>query len=188
MAQVDRIVAAMRQTPNNVRFSDLTKVCEHYFGEARQRGTTHRVYKTPWPGDPRVNVQEDKGGKAKVYQVKQVLAARKDGRMNNHEHYTYRVTWSQEDGEYVGLCAEFPSLSWLDENLNDALVGIVNLVKDIMVDMLANGESIPEPLAEKQYSGKFQVRIPPHQHRLLAMRAAEEGVSLNRYVSAKLAE
>lgn len=108
--------------------------------------------------------------------------------MNNHEHYTYRVTWSQEDGEYVGLCAEFPSLSWLDENMNNALVGIVNLVKDIMVDMLANGESIPEPLAEKPYSGKFQVRIPPHQHRLLAIRAAEEGVSLNRYVSAKLAE
>ena len=108
--------------------------------------------------------------------------------MNNHEHYTYRVTWSQEDGEYVGLCAEFPSRSGPDENMSDALVGIVNLVKDIMVDMLANGESIPEPLAEKPYSGKFQVRIPPHQHRLLAIRAAEEGISLNRYVSAKLAE
>ena len=72
MAQVDRIVAAMRQTPNNVRFADLAKVCEHYFGEARQRGTSHCVYKTPWPGDPRVNIQEDKGGKAKAYQVKQV--------------------------------------------------------------------------------------------------------------------
>ena len=75
MAQVDRIVAAMRQTPNNVRFADLAKVCEYYFGEERQRGTSHCVYKTPWPGDPRVNIQEDKGGKAKAYQVKQVLAA-----------------------------------------------------------------------------------------------------------------
>lgn len=75
MAQVDRIVAAMRQTPNNVRFADLAKVCEYYFGEARQRGISHCVYKTPWPGDPRVNIQEDKGGKAKAYQVKQVLAA-----------------------------------------------------------------------------------------------------------------
>lgn len=108
--------------------------------------------------------------------------------MSKYEHYTYRVTWSKEDNEYVGLCAEFPSLSWLDESMNGALSGIVNLVKDVIEEMLASGEAIPEPLAEKQYSGKFQVRIPPHQHRLLAMRAAEAGISLNRYVSAKLAE
>ncbi len=106
----------------------------------------------------------------------------------NHEHYTYRVVWSKEDGEYVGLCAEFPSLSWLDESMNDALSGIVTLVKEVVTDMAANGEPLPDPLSEKQYSGKFQIRIPPHQHRLLAIRAAEEGVSLNRYVSAKLAE
>lgn len=108
--------------------------------------------------------------------------------MNKHEHYTYRVTWSKEDGEYVGLCAEFPSLSWLDETMTDALSGIVTLVNDVIADMLVNDESVPEPLAEKQFSGKFQVRIPPHQHRMLAIRAAEEGISLNRYVSAKLAE
>ena len=106
----------------------------------------------------------------------------------NHEHYTYRVVWSKEDDEYVGLCAEFPSLSWLDESMNDALSGIVTLVKEVVTDMAANGEPLPDPLSEKQYSGKFQIRIPPHQHRLLAIRAAEEGVSLNRYVSAKLAE
>lgn len=108
--------------------------------------------------------------------------------MNKHEYYTYRVTWSKEDGEYVGLCAEFPSLSWLDETMTGALSGIVNLVNDVIADMLVNGEAVPEPLAEKQFSGKFQVRIPPHQHRMLAIRAAEEGISLNRYVSAKLAE
>lgn len=106
----------------------------------------------------------------------------------NHEHYAYRVVWSKEDGEYVGLCAEFPSLSWLDESMNGALSGIVALVKDVVADMVANGETLPEPLSEKQYSGKFQIRIPPYQHRLLAIRAAEEGISLNRYVSAKLAE
>jgi hypothetical protein len=106
----------------------------------------------------------------------------------NHEHYTYRVVWSKEDGEYVGLCAEFPSLSWLDESMNGALSGIVTLVKDVVADMAANEETLPEALSEKQYSGKFQIRIPPYQHRLLAIRAAEEGVSLNRYVSAKLAE
>jgi len=108
--------------------------------------------------------------------------------MVNHEHYTYRVIWSKEDGEYVGLCAEFPSLSWLAASMDDALHGIAKLVRDVISDMKANGESIPEPLAEKHYSGKFQVRVPPQQHRMLAIRAAEEGVSLNRYVSAKLAE
>lgn len=106
--------------------------------------------------------------------------------MVNHEHYTYRVTWSPEDQEYVGLCAEFPSLSWLDENREAALKGIVDLVGQIVTEMGEDGEQAPEPLAEKTYSGKFQVRIPPHQHRMLAIRAAEEGVSLNRYISAKL--
>jgi predicted HicB family RNase H-like nuclease len=106
--------------------------------------------------------------------------------MVNHEHYTYRVTWSPDDQEYVGLCAEFPSLSYLDENREAALKGIVDLVSDIVEDMSNNGEPIPEPIAEKTYSGKFQVRIPPHQHRMLAIQAAEEGVSLNRYVSSKL--
>ena len=57
-----------------IRFSDLAKLCEFHFGAPRQRGTSHLVFKTPWPGDPRVNIQNDKG-KAKRYQVKQVLAA-----------------------------------------------------------------------------------------------------------------
>ncbi len=106
--------------------------------------------------------------------------------MTNHKHYTYRVMWIEEDQEYAGLCAEFPSLSFLDQNMATALEGIVDLVGEIVADMAENGEKIPEPIAEKQYSGKFQVRIPPEQHRMLAMKAAEEGVSLNRYISAKL--
>ena len=65
----------MARSPQNVRFSALAAVCEHYFGPSRQKGTSHHVYKTPWPGDPRVNIQRDKDGKAKGYQVKQVLAA-----------------------------------------------------------------------------------------------------------------
>ncbi|MBE9545952.1 MAG: toxin HicA [Proteobacteria bacterium] len=64
----------MEQNQNNVRFSDLCKVCDHYFGNARQTGSSHRIYKTPWQGDPRVNIQKSKG-KAKAYQVKQVLKA-----------------------------------------------------------------------------------------------------------------
>ena len=107
--------------------------------------------------------------------------------MINYEHYTYRVTWSEEDLEFVALCAEFPSLSYLDESRLSALEGITNLVKDVVTDMEANGEPVPEPLASKSYSGKFQVRIPPELHRKLAIEAAENKVSLNRYVSNKLA-
>jgi predicted HicB family RNase H-like nuclease len=106
--------------------------------------------------------------------------------MVNHKHYTYRVLWSEEDNEFVGLCAEFPSLSYLDADMVAALQGIVDLVEQIVRDMAANNEPIPEPIATRQYSGKFQVRITPESHRMLAIRAAEEGVSLNRLVSAKL--
>ncbi len=67
-------MAGMRDNPTSVRFADLDKVCRHFFGEPRQSGGSHRVYRTPWPGDPRVNIQDDHG-KAKAYQVRQVLAA-----------------------------------------------------------------------------------------------------------------
>lgn len=102
------------------------------------------------------------------------------------DHYTYRVTWSGEDGEYVGLCTEFPSLSWLAKTPEEALQGIRRLVAEIVADMEASGETVPEPLAERHYSGEFRVRIPPEIHRMLALQAAEQGVSLNRLVSAKL--
>lgn len=74
MAQISKLVAQMRDNPKNVKFADLIKVCNYYFGDPRQQGTSHCVYKTPWIGDPRVNIQ-DKKGKAKPYQVRQVLAA-----------------------------------------------------------------------------------------------------------------
>ncbi|EPJ47339.1 MAG: hypothetical protein OFPII_13700 [Osedax symbiont Rs1] len=74
MAHIQDILIQMRKTPKNIRFNDLCKVCDSYFGEARQSGSSHRVYKTPWLGDPRVNIQNSKG-KAKSYQVKQVLQA-----------------------------------------------------------------------------------------------------------------
>jgi predicted HicB family RNase H-like nuclease len=103
------------------------------------------------------------------------------------DHYTYRVTWSSEDGEHVGLCAEFSSLSWLAATPEAALKGIRQVVSEVVADMEASGETIPAPLAEKHYSGEFRVRIPPEVHRSLAMQAAEQGVSLNRLASAKLA-
>ena len=74
MARIEKILAAMKQNPKGIRFYDLCKVCDFYFGEARQQGSSHRIYKTPWQGNPRVNIQNNKG-KAKAYQVKQVLKA-----------------------------------------------------------------------------------------------------------------
>ncbi len=103
------------------------------------------------------------------------------------DHYTYRVTWSAEDDEHVGLCAEFPSLSWLAKTPEAALKGIRRVVSEAVADMQSFGETIPVPLAEKHYSGEFRVRIPPQVHRALATEAAEQGVSLNRLASAKLA-
>ena len=103
------------------------------------------------------------------------------------DHYTYRVTWSAEDNEHIGLCAEFPSLSWLARKPEAALAGIRRVVAQTLADMRANGEAIPEPPADRQYSGEFRVHIPPHLHRSLALQAAEQGVSLNRLASAKLA-
>ena len=74
MARIEKLLEYIRANPKNVRFSDLSKICDHYF-EPRQEGTSHRVYKTPWAGDPRVNIQKGKNGEAKAYQVKQVIAA-----------------------------------------------------------------------------------------------------------------
>ncbi len=103
------------------------------------------------------------------------------------DHYTYRVTWSPEDGEHVGLCAEFPSISWLAPTPGAALDGIRQVVSDAIADMEQAGEPLPTPLAEKHYSGEFRVRIPPEVHRALVIQATEQGVSLNRLASAKLA-
>jgi len=87
----------------------------------------------------------------------------------------------------VGLCAEFPSTSWLARTPEAALKGIRLVVSEAVADMVKTGETPPTPLAEKHYSGEFRVRIPPQVHRALALQAAEEGVSLNRLASAKLA-
>ncbi|MHB8808876.1 MAG: type II toxin-antitoxin system HicB family antitoxin [Desulfobulbaceae bacterium] len=103
-----------------------------------------------------------------------------------NDKYTYRVTWSEEDAEYIGLCAEFPSLSWLARSPEAALKGIRKIVSEALADMVTNGEQLPAPLATRQFSGKFMVRVPPEVHRQLAMEAAEARVSLNRLASAKL--
>ena len=102
-------------------------------------------------------------------------------------HYTYRVTWSAEDDEYVASCLELPSLSWLAATPHDALSGLEQIVADAVADLRQAGEHVPVPLAEQHYSGRFNVRIPATLHRRLATEAAEEGISLNRLVSDRLA-
>ena len=102
------------------------------------------------------------------------------------DRFTYRVTWSEEDNEYVGLCAEFPSLSWLEATPEEALKSIRAVVRKVVADLKRNEESIPEPISARSYSGKFMVRVPPEVHRILAIQAAESGISLNRLVSSKL--
>jgi predicted HicB family RNase H-like nuclease len=105
-----------------------------------------------------------------------------------NDRYTYRVTYSQDDQEYIGLCAEFPSLSWLAVSPESALKGIRKVVADVVTDLKKGGEEIPQPLSSRKYSGRFLVRVPPDVHRQLAVEAAEAGVSLNRLASAKLSQ
>ncbi|NOY94240.1 MAG: toxin-antitoxin system HicB family antitoxin [Deltaproteobacteria bacterium] len=106
--------------------------------------------------------------------------------MKKADRYTYRVTWSEEDGEHVGLCTEFPSLSWLAGSPTAALAGVRKVVARVVSDMEENGEPVPEPIATRAYSGRFVVRVPPQTHRRLVTEAAESGISLNRLISSKL--
>jgi hypothetical protein len=75
MSSIDRLIGTLRLNPAGIRFVELARICEHFFGPPRQSGGSHMIFKTPWPGDPRVNIQKGPGGKAKAYQVRQVLAA-----------------------------------------------------------------------------------------------------------------
>jgi predicted HicB family RNase H-like nuclease len=101
-------------------------------------------------------------------------------------HYTYRVAWSPEDGEFVATCLEFPSLSWLAGTQHEALTGLLDLVADVVRDLTEQDEEVPEPLSERPYSGKFNLRVGEQLHRRLAIQAAEEHLSLNQYVVRRL--
>ena len=173
----------MRANPIAVRFEDAVRVASHYFGKPRRRGGSHVVWKMPWPLDPRVNLQRDSNGKAKAYQVRQLLeainrlsqqrtakgpeAAEADPgafRVRREEEeevvmppklqdqYTYRVSWSPEDEEFVATCEEFPSLSWLATNDEAALRGIKSVVAGVLGDMRQAGEQIPAPIASRESS------------------------------------
>ncbi|MFT3943862.1 MAG: toxin-antitoxin system HicB family antitoxin [Ancrocorticia sp.] len=104
----------------------------------------------------------------------------------NGDHYAYRVRWSGEDEAYVATVAEMPSLSWIADSQVEALLGLQNLIAGVLEDMEGSSETPPVPLADRVYSGKFMVRIPPETHRALAIEAAEQNVSLNRLVASRL--
>ncbi|MBP1324854.1 putative HicB family RNase H-like nuclease [Leucobacter exalbidus] len=101
-------------------------------------------------------------------------------------HYTYRVTWSAEDEEFVGTVAELPSLSFLDEVSAQAFVGIQALAAEVVQQMLDEGETPPQALADRTYSGNFMIRVTPETHRKLVIEAAEQHVSLNRLSASRL--
>ncbi|WP_291314525.1 type II toxin-antitoxin system HicB family antitoxin [Corynebacterium sp. UBA2622] len=101
--------------------------------------------------------------------------------------YTYQVSWSEEDQEFVATVAEFPSLSWLAPGRQEAESGLFDLVSEVVEDMEQSGEEIPAPLGGRTYSGRFNVRTSPSLHRKLVIMAKTEGVSLNTLVNQKLA-
>src|SRR5664280_2367038 len=193
---VEKIVAGMRDNPKNVRCEDLNKVCvfvcvllrpaaHHRWIPCRlqdalarrpSREHSERQRKgqaVPGAASPRSNRQE--GGT-----VMQTLSR------PDVSHYTYRVTWSSEDDEFVAACVEFPSLSWLAPSQVEALSGLDDLIAETVADMQEQGETVPQPLSERRYSGKFNLRVGESLHRRLAIEAAEEQVSINQLVIRKL--
>lgn len=103
------------------------------------------------------------------------------------KHYAYRVVWSQEDGEFLATCAEFPALSWLARSQAKALHGLESVIRDVLIDLERSGEEVPLPLSERTFSGKFNLRVGESLHRQLAMEAAAENLSLNQYIVRRLA-
>lgn len=102
-------------------------------------------------------------------------------------HYSYRVQWSPDDDEYVATVLEFPSLSWLESDQNQALEGLVRLVEGVIDDLITNNETVPQPFTERSYSGTIYVRTSADLHRRLAIEAAERRVSLNQLAVQRLA-
>jgi predicted HicB family RNase H-like nuclease len=99
------------------------------------------------------------------------------------EHYRYSVEWSAADGEFVATIAEFPSLSWLADTQIEALRGLEAVVTSVIDDLLESGEDVPEPLADRSYSGRVNLRVDPAVHRKLAAEALRHGTSLNAYAA-----
>lgn len=94
------------------------------------------------------------------------------------------MTWSEEDGEFVATCAEFPSLSWLHKDQTKAIDGLMALVRETVIEMRRGGEAVPEPIAMRRFSGTFKARLPQAIHMRLVRDAAEQGISMNSFLIA----
>ena len=106
--------------------------------------------------------------------------------MRDAREYTYRVLWSQEDGEYVATCIEFPGLSNLSPSQENALRGMVDVVRDALSILSEESRPEPEPLGSRTYSGHLSLRMPPEEHRRVALEAAEAGVSINQLICSRI--
>lgn len=106
--------------------------------------------------------------------------------MSFADRYTYRLTWSASQEEFVATVVEFPSLSWVAPNREKALKGLTSLVEEVIRDMTREGEDIPKPWNEREFSGKFNVRLGSELHREIALKAAERQESLNTYLIKEL--
>ena len=106
--------------------------------------------------------------------------------MRSAKEYTYRIFWSSEDDGFVAIADEFPSLSAVEDDQAKALESIDGLVQDVLADMEESGETPPEPLGVRRYSGKISLRMSPEQHRRISMEAAEAGVSLNKLILSRI--
>jgi predicted HicB family RNase H-like nuclease len=102
---------------------------------------------------------------------------------SNIEHYRYAVQWSPEDGEFVATVAEFPSLSWLAQDQLEAIRGLEKMLRQVIEDMETSGEFVPEPLSDRTYSGRLNLRVSEGLHRKLAIEALQHQTSLNAYVT-----
>ncbi len=105
---------------------------------------------------------------------------------NDIKKYTYRIEWSEEDQCHVARCLEFPSLAAHGDTIEEALQEIEYVVAESVKWLEKDGEPVPEPLGLKKFKGNLTLRIPPEKHRELAIRCAEEGVSLNRFILSRL--
>lgn len=101
-------------------------------------------------------------------------------------HFTYRVAWSVKDQEFIATVVEFPSLSWIADVRDAAIDGLTSLVEGVLQDMISEGEEIPAPWDEREFSGKFNLRLGPELHKKVAFEAAERQESMNTYVIKKL--
>lgn len=100
--------------------------------------------------------------------------------------YSYTITWSAEDDAYISRVAEFPSLAAHGESYEDALSEIQFVVKEVVKDLEASGEPVPEPLSERHYSGRMNLRMAPRLHQALVLEARQQGISVNKLINMKL--